>query len=187
MNKAGTQTIETPRLILRRFVIVDAEEIYSNWCCDYEVTKFLTWCPHQNVEVTKSILNEWIPMYENGDYFNWVMELKETGRIIGNISVVRIREDIESADIGYCMSRAYWGNGLMPEALKAVMDYLFDVVGINRIAASHDVNNPKSGRVMDKVGMKQEGILRQAGLNIQGVCDEVWHAILRSDRENTRG
>ncbi len=60
-------------------------------------------------------------MYENGDYFNWVIELKETGKIFGNISVVSMREDIASADIGYCMSRTYWGQGVMPEALKAVM------------------------------------------------------------------
>lgn len=72
----------------------------------------------------------------------------------------------------------------MPEALKAVMSYLFDVVGLNRIAACHDVNNPKSGRVMDKAGMKQEGILRAAGKNNLGICDEVWHAAIREDRDN---
>ena len=182
MNMVGTQTIETERLILRKFVMEDAGDMYMNWCCDKEVTKYLTWLPHENVAVTKAILNEWIPMYENGNYFNWVMELKETGRIIGNISVVKLREDIGSADIGYCMGRVYWGKELMPEALKAVMDYLFDVVLINRIAASHDANNPKSGRVMEKTGMKKEGILRQAGMNNQGICDEVWHAMLRSDR-----
>ena len=70
----------------------------------------------------------------------------------------------------------------MPEALKAVMDYLFDEADLNRIAACHDANNPRSGRVMEKAGMKAEGILRQAGKNSQGICDEVWHAALRSDR-----
>ena len=73
----------------------------------------------------------------------------------------------------------------MPEALKAVMDYLFDVVGLNRIAACHDVNNPRSGRVMDKAGMKQEGILRAAGKNNLGICDEVWHATIREDRKRS--
>ena len=71
----------------------------------------------------------------------------------------------------------------MPEALKAVMEYLFDVVGLNRIAACHDANNPKSGRVMEKAGMKLEGTLRAAGKNNLGICDEVWHATIRSDRE----
>ena len=183
MIKAGTQTIETDRLILRRFTIDDAEDMYNNWASDPEVTKFLTWPTHSSVDVSRYVLNDWVSHYEEGDFFNWAMELKENGQVIGNISVVEVKERAEAADMGYCMSRAYWGRGLMPEALKAVMDYLFDVVGLNRVAACHDVNNPKSGRVMDKAGMKQEGILRGAGRNNLGICDEVWHSMIRSDRE----
>ena len=183
MNKAGTQRIETDRLILRRFRSEDAEDMYANWASDPEVTRFLTWPAHSSVDVTKALLTDWIPRYKDGGFFNWAMEYKDTGKVIGNISVVRLIESIDAAEMGYCMSRAYWGQGLMPEALRAVMDYLFDVVGLNRIAACHDVNNPKSGRVMDKAGMKQEGILRAAGKNNLGICDDVWHAMIRSDRE----
>ena len=182
MNKAGTQRIETQRLILRRFRLEDAEDMYHNWASDPEVTRYLTWPVHASVEVTRSLLADWVARYEDGGTFNWVMEDKETGKAIGNISVVKLNERTEAADMGYCMSRAYWGRGLMPEALTAVINYLFDVVGLNRIAACHDVNNPKSGRVMDKAGMRQEGILRAAGKNNLGICDEVWHAIIKSDR-----
>ena len=183
MNKAGTQRIETDRLILRRFRSEDAEDMYANWASDPEVTRFLTWPTHSSVDVTKAILSDWIPRYEDGGYFNWAMEYKDTGKVIGNISVVKLIESIDAAEMGYCMSRAYWGQGLMPEALRAVMDYLFDVVGLNRVAACHDANNPKSGRVMEKAGMKLEGILRTAGKNNLGICDDVWHAMIRSDRE----
>ena len=183
MNKAGTQRIETDRLILRRFRLEDAEDMYANWASDPEVTRFLTWPTHSSVDVTKAILSDWIPRYEDGGYFNWAMEYKNTGKVIGNISVVKLIESIDAAEMGYCMSRVYWGQGLMPEALRAVMDYLFDVVGLNRVAACHDANNPKSGRVMEKAGMKLEGILRAAGKNNLGICDDVWHAMLRSDRE----
>ena len=181
MNKAGTQRIETERLILRRYVIDDAEDMFRNWASDPEVTKYLTWPAHPNVDLTRMLLNDWIPRYEDGGYFNWAMESKENGRVIGNISVVTLLEDIEAAEMGYCLGRAYWGRGFMPEALKAVMDYLFGTVGLNRIAAAHDVNNPKSGRVMEKAGMKLEGVLRQAGKNNTGVCDMVWHAALRDE------
>ena len=157
--------------------------MYNNWASDPEVTRYLTWPVHSSVNVTRNLLTDWVTRYSNGGYFNWVMEYKETGKAIGNISVVKLNENTEAADMGYCMSRAYWGQGLMPEALTAVMDYLFDVVGLNRVAACHDVNNPKSGRVMEKAGMKQEGILRAAGKNNLGICDEVWHAMIRSDRE----
>lgn len=183
MYKTGTQKIETDRLVLRRFRLEDAEDMYANWASDPEVTKFLTWPPHSSVDVTKSLLATWISRYEDGGYFNWVMEYKETGKVIGNISVIKLDERIDAADMGYCMSRAYWGQGLMPEALIAVMDYLFDVVGLNRVAACHDANNPKSGRVMEKAGMKQEGILRDAGKNNLGICDKVWHSMIRSDRK----
>lgn len=183
MNKIGTQTIETQRLILRRFRIEDADDMFNNWASDPEVTRFLTWPPHPGVEVTRGVLAEWIAEYKDGGYFNWVMEYKETGEAIGNISVVKLNEDIEAANIGYCMSRKYWGRGLMPEALKGVMNYLFDVIGLNRVAACHDVDNPASGRVMDKAGMVQEGIHRAAGKNNLGIHDLVWHAALRSDRK----
>ena len=158
MNKAGTQRIETDRLILRRFRLEDAEDMYANLASDPEVARFLTWPTHSSVEVTKSLLADWIPRYEDGGYFNWVMEYKETGKAIGNISVVKLNENTKAADMGYCMSRAYWGQGLMPEALK-------------------------SGRVMEKAGMKREGILRAAGKNNLGIHDEVWYAMIRNDRK----
>ena len=183
MNKAGTQAIETKRLILRRFRIEDADDMYNSWASDPEVTRYLTWPAHSSVEVTKMLLSDWVSRYENGAFFNWAIEYKETGRVIGNISVVSLIEEIEAAEIGYCMGRAYWGQGLMPEALEAVIGYLFDVVGMNRIWAGHDVNNPKSGRVMDKAGMRQEGILRAGGRNNLGICDVAVHAILRADRK----
>ena len=182
MNKTGTQRIETHRLILRQFRIEDAEDMFSNWASDPEVTKFLTWPTHSSVDVTRMVLNDWISRYDDGGFFNWAIEWKETGRVIGNIAVVKLNEQTDAADMGYCMSRAFWGRGIMPEALRAVMDYLFDTVGVSRIAACHDVNNPKSGKVMEKAGMNLEGIFRGAGKNNLGICDEVWHAALRSDR-----
>ena len=70
----------------------------------------------------------------------------------------------------------------MPEALAAVMDFLFDRVGVNRIEAGHDIRNPNSGKVMEKVGMRKEGIHRQAGRNNQGLFDLVFYAKLKQDR-----
>ncbi len=181
MNKTGTQPISTRRLLLRPFRSEDAEDMYTNWASDPEVTRFLTWMPHRSAQVSRMLLDNWVPRYEDGGFFNWAMEWKETGRVIGNISVVRLEEETESADIGYCLSKAFWGRGLMPEALRAVMDYLFDTVELRRITACHDVNNPKSGRVMEKAGMKKEGVFRGGGRNNLGICDAVWYAALRKD------
>ncbi len=182
MKLSGTRELETKRLILRRFVIEDAEDMYNNWASDSEVTKYLTWPAHSSSDVTKMLLREWISKYKDDDYFNWAIEYKDTGKVIGSISVVKLNEAISSADMGYCMSRSLWGNGIMPEALTEVIDYLLNEVGLNRIAACHAVENPKSGRVMDKAGMKLDGVLRQAGKNNQGICDEVWYSIIKSDK-----
>ena len=182
MNKTGTQRLETHRLILRRYRIEDAEDMFNNWASDPEVTRFLTWPTHRSVDVTRYVLNDWIPRYEGGGYFNWAMEWKETGHVIGNIAVTVLHEETEAAELGYCMSRAYWGRGIMPEAIRAVMDYLFDTVGLNRIEAAHDVNNPKSGRAMEKAGLIKEGIHRGYGRNNLGICDVVIRALTKSDR-----
>ena len=186
MNKTGTQRIETHRLILRQYRMEDAEDMFSNWASDPEVTRFLTWPAHTGVDITRMLLTDWISHYGDGGYFNWVIEWKETGSVIGNISVVRLAEETEEAEIGYCMSRAWWGRGIMPEALRAVMDYLFDTVEVSRITARHDMNNPKSGRVMEKAGMRLEGILRSGGKNNQGICDIACYALLRTDRSPAR-
>ncbi len=182
MNKTGTQKIETHRLVLRLFTIDDADDMFSNWASDPEVTRFLTWPPHSSADVTRKVLNSWVSRYGDGGYFQWAIEWKETGTVIGSIAVVKLEEAIESAEIGYCLGRKFWGRGIMSEALRAVMDYLFDTVGLNRITAGHDVNNPKSGRVMEKAGMKKEGVLRASGINNQGIRDVAVWAALREDR-----
>ena len=186
MNKTGTQTLETRRLILRRYRIEDAEDMYSNWASDPEVTRFLTWPTHSDISVTRMVLNDWISHYGDGGFFNWAIEWKETGSVIGNIAVVRLTEQIDAAEIGYCMGRAFWGRGIMPEALRAVIGYLFYTADLRRITAGHDVNNPKSGRVMEKAGMKREGVMLRSGKNNQGICDMACYAILRDDQKPVR-
>ena len=182
MNKTGTQALETHRLLLRPFRKEDAEDMYRNWASDPEVTRYLTWPAHSSVEATRGLMDYWIPQYENGGFFNWAIVLKETGAVIGSIAVVRLEEPIGEAEIGYCLGRAFWGQGLMPEALRTVMDYLFDTVGVNRVMAGHDIRNPNSGKVMQKAGMQKEGIHRQAGRNNQGLFDLVFYAKLKQDR-----
>ena len=184
LTHKGTKTIETDRLILRQFTMEDAPAMFRNWANDDEVTKHLTWPTHSDVEVTKMVLSDWTSHYAKPDFYNWAIVLKENGgEPIGNISVVRINPNTDCAAMGYCMSRAHWRKGVMPEALKAVVDFLFAEVGFNRIEAEHAAENPASGRVMEKAALRYEGTLRQSGRNNQGIVDLVWRAILRSDWE----
>ena len=182
----GTQRIETPRLILRRAVQEDAQDMFHNWASDPDVTKFLTWPPHESVEATQNILARWQAAYEQDNYYLWMIVPKELGQPIGSISVVRQNDAVAEAEIGYCIGRPWWHRGFMTEALTAVTDYLFTEVGMNRVAARHDPNNPHSGGVMRKCGMKYEGTHRACDRNNQGICDAAQYAILRSEWQKPR-
>ncbi len=182
MMHKGTQTLDTQRLTLRRAHTDDAQAMYQNWASDPEVTKYLTWPVHENVAVTRMILESWIAEYAKPNYYQWMIVPRNLGQPIGTISVVHSRDKIASAEIGYCIGKPWWHRGYTAEALQAVMDYLFDQVGINRIEACHDVSNPNSGKVMKKCGMRLEGIHRAADRNNQGICDLARYAILREDR-----
>jgi len=183
LNHQGTKKLGTERLILRQFKIDDYAEMYNNWASEDAVTKFLTWPAHANQDVTKSVLADWIPKYTDKTFYNWAIELKEENKLVGNISVVDYREKTLSAVLGYCMGSRWWGKEIMPEAARAVLKFLFEEAGFNRIASDHDKNNPKSGRVMQKIGMTYEGTLRSAGFCNQGIIDEVWYSILKSEWE----
>ena len=182
LSHKGTQKIETERLILRKAKIEDAEAMFRNWANDPEVTKFLTWPPHDNVEITKKLLASWVGNYQREDYYQWMIELRETGEPIGSIMASTVGR-AQSAHIGYCIGRKWWHRGIVSEAMKAVMDYLFGEVGAMRIESRHDPRNPHSGGVMKKCGMKYEGTLRRSDWNNQGICDASWYGILRSEWE----
>ena len=182
----GTQTIETSRLILRRAVREDAEPMFRNWASDSEVTKYLTWPTYEKVETAYQILDLWASEYEKPNYYQWMIVLKELGEPIGSISVVRQNDRVEEAEIGYCIGRPWWHRGIVSEALAAVIEYLFIEVGMNRVAARHDPNNPHSGGVMRKCGMKYEGTHRACDRNNQGICDAAQYAILRSEWKRPR-
>lgn len=183
MNHKGTVLLETERLILRRFTLDDAESINKNWASDPEVTKYLTWPTHTSIEASKWFADFCVKGYSEDNNYCWGIELKSTHELIGNISVVSGEDTIERLELGWVLGRKYWGNGIMPEAATRVIDFLFDEVGANSIFAGHDVNNPKSGRVMEKAGMKFEGTLRQSGKNNQGVCDVSIYSILKTERK----
>ena len=181
LTHKGTQSIETSRLILRRAIREDAEPMFRNWASDPQVTKYLTWPAHSSIAVSEMVIGSWLQEYEKESYYQWMIELKEIGQPIGSISVVRQNDRVEEAEIGYCIGSCWWHKGIMTEALSAVIEYLFTGVGMNRVAARHDPNNPHSGGVMRKCGMKYVGTNRACDRNNQGVCDAAQYSILRSE------
>lgn len=178
----GTRTIETDRLILRQARIEDAQPMFHNWCSDDDVTKYLTWPTHENIEVTKWVLNDWTAGYDKDNFYQWTIVLKDLGQPIGTIDVHDLDDTASVGEIGYCIGKPWWRKGIMSEALAAVLSYMFDQVGMRELIANHDANNPNSGAVMKKCGMKFAGLIPQGGKNNQGICDICRYTLSAEER-----
>lgn len=172
--------LETERLILRPMRISDARDLYE-YARDPEVSRHVLWDAHQSVFQSRQFLRAAIRQYRKGLPGSFAIALKESDRMIGTIGFMWVNVDHKSAEVGYSLSRDYWNQGLMTEALRAVIAFGFDELRLNRIEAQHDTDNPASGRVMDHVGMQFEGIMRQRLKNKGKFVDVVNYAILRSD------
>lgn len=168
INHKGTVTIETLRLILRRFDEQDAGDMFRNWAGDAEVCRFLSWGPHTSADASLKRIRYWCTRYQWNNSYVWALEAKGKGCVIGSISV-EIADDIgEGCEVGYCLSKEYWNRGVMTEALQAVLHFLFYEVGYRRIQAKHDILNVASGRVMQKAGMQYEKTEYKAGIRKDG-------------------
>jgi ribosomal-protein-alanine N-acetyltransferase len=182
MNHKGTVALETERLILRRFETSDADAMFHNWANDPEVTKYLTWPTHTSPDISRAFISSWIDLYANDNHYSWAIELKELGEPIGSIAAVKQDPETDMVHIGYCIGRAWWRKGYTSEALRCLVRFFFEEVGVNRIESRHDPRNPNSGKVMQSAGLKYEGTLHQSDKNNQGgFCDAVYYAILAEE------
>lgn len=181
MEHKGTKAIETERLLLRRFNNDDAEAMFKNWQSDFKVTEFLRWKTAVDISEAEQIILEWVKGYKNLDFYQWAIVLKAIEEPIGSISVVGKNEDLDIVHIGYCIGSKWWHQGFTTEAFKAIISFLFEEVGANRIESQHDPHNPNSGRVMKKCGLKYEGTLRQADWSNKGIVDACMYSLLKSE------
>lgn len=182
MEHIGTQTIETERLILRRFQNGDEKQMFKNYTSSEKVTEFLTWRAHKQESDTKAYLeNIVLPEYEKETTYRWAVVLKEIGEVIGCIDVVEQNDRKKCAELGWVIGENFWGKGIMPEAGKVVLETLFNV-GYIRIQAIHHHANLKSGRVMQKLGMAHEGCLAKCNLDKDGnLVDCDIYAIIKGE------
>ncbi|HML46197.1 MAG TPA: GNAT family N-acetyltransferase [Clostridia bacterium] len=175
MNHKGTVTLETERLILRRFCVHDMEAMFRNWANhDVAIAKFLDW----QSDGTFKTIHDWIGKYDALDCYNWAIVLKDLGEPIGYINAHDLDDLRRMLEVGYAIGSHWWHQRIVTEALKAIVKFFFEEVGINRIAAKHNATNPRSGGVMLNVGMRLEGIQRQAS---RTGCDVICYAILAED------
>ena len=172
--------IETERLILRRLNMQDAKAIYE-YGRDPLVAKHVLWDAYRSVGEARSFIRYMLRKDHLGEPSSWGIVWKESGCVIGTIGFMWIQSDNAAAEVGYSLARGFWNRGIMTEALRAVIDFGFRTLNLNRIEAQHEIENPASGAVMRKCGMRFEGTLRQRLLNKGKFVDVALYAILRSD------
>lgn len=183
MKELGTVKLTSERLVLRRFVQEDAVPMYQNWANDDEVTRYLTWPSHGNLEVSEQIIKLWVENYQLETTYSWAICLKtDIDQPIGSIGLGKIDQRLESMEVGYALGQRWWRQGYMSEAFASVIQFAFKEIGINRLVGQHVVENPNSGLVMKKCGMQYEGKIREIGVDNQGNrVDLEQYSLLASD------
>ena len=173
-------TLETPRLLLRKMRMRDAQDVFR-WSSDEQVARYVFWTPHHSLSETRSYIRALRRLYRNALPASWAIEWKQTHQVIGTIGFMSWVPEWKSAEVGYSLSREFWNRGIMSEALARVIRSGFDDLKLNRIEAQFDLRNAASGRVMEKCGMRREGVLRQRIYNKGEFVDVAVYAVLASD------
>ena len=150
--------LTTERLRLRKAKISDAEAIFRQYAQDPEVTRYVSWRAHKDLDETRQYMRMCQLAWDIGKAFHWVIERNEDKQVIG-MMIARVTD--EKWELGYVLARFYWANGYMTEAVQGLVHWALKQKQIYRIWAVCDVDNIASARVMEKAGMQREGILRR--------------------------
>lgn len=187
LNHKGTSILETNKFILRPFKLKDTEEMYKNWASDKEVTKYLTWSEHSDVSKTNMVITLWESCYNNKEYYNWAIEEKCSKCVVGSINLMNLDNYNENCEVGYCIGKNFWNQGIMTEVLNAVIDFAFTQVKFHRITARRHIDNIASGMVLKKCKFVYEGILREIVKDKKGIfVDCKYYSILKSEYLNDK-
>jgi RimJ/RimL family protein N-acetyltransferase len=175
--------LKTERLRLRKVKPADAEAIFREYAQDPEVTKYVSWRAHHNVEETRDYVRACLLAWDTGKAFNWVIEGREENQLMGMI-VARVNG--EKWELGFVLAQRYWGQGIMTESVRAVINWALCRGRIFRVWAVCDIANRASARVMEKAGMQREGILKRWSVhpNISAdPRDSYCYAIVKENRD----
>lgn len=179
-KKAGEPELFTPRLVLRPPVLADARDFFA-YASNPQVARYVLWYPHESPGYSRQVLRSMVTRDRMEGLHTYALALKSDRRMIGTIGLVHLDPENGAAEVGFSMSNQFWGQGLMTEALKAYLHAAFTRWGLHRVEAQHDALNPASGRVMEKAGMKREGVLRERMFYKGRYADMVMYAAIKED------
>ncbi|PZU99446.1 MAG: GNAT family N-acetyltransferase [Pseudanabaena sp.] len=172
-------TLQTSRLILRKLAIADAEDIFA-YASDPQLTTYTLWEAHRSIDDTYGYLNNNVfELYRSGLGMEWGITVKESGKLIGTCGLYT-KPTHRRAEIGYALSRDYWGKGFMTEAVKAAISFGFHVMQLQRVQGYCAIENVGSARVLEKSGMQFEGVLRNYVFKNERSWDVRMYAVTNS-------
>ena len=156
----GTPIIETERLILRSLKMTDAQTIFDNWLSDARISDNRVSAAHKSITETNERLAIIVNEYSKKDYCWWGIERKVDNKLIGEIDLYDFDHATGNCEVSYSVGYDWWNQGYATEALRAVLEFGFQYMNLHKVSAAHNTDNPASGKVMSKVGMVQEGVIR---------------------------
>ena len=159
--KKNTERLITNRLILRRFEKTDAVMMFNNWATDINTVKHLEWDMHANIDETNEYIEYVLEKYKKDYTFNWCIEERETGEVIGSISAFNIDLKNNICEVGYAIGSKWHGKGYGTETLTRVLQYLHEEVGFYKIICNCSSENLASKRIMEKSNMQLDGVLKR--------------------------
>ncbi|MCK4907727.1 MAG: GNAT family N-acetyltransferase [Spirochaetes bacterium] len=173
-------TIKTDRLLLRPFELSDAPQV-KELAGDKAISDTTLNIPYPYED---GMAEEWIsthqPKFEAEERVDCAIVLKSTQELIGAIGLI-IDKKFNRADLGYWVAKEYWNHGYCTEAARAILDYAFDKLKLHKITAIHIARNPASGKVMEKIGMKKEGLFKDHVIKCDEYEDIVSYGILNGE------
>jgi len=173
-------SLETERLLLRKLGVSDSEDIFE-YASVPEVAEFLIWNPHIKISDSLDFIQFAQEQFETASSFIWGIELKVEKKLIGTIDLRGYNSAHRCGDVGYVISKKYWNRGFVTEAFKELIRFGFTELNLNRIEAHCEEENAGSWKVMEKVGLKFEGTMREKVFFKDKFHSMKMHSILRKD------
>ncbi len=155
VDSKETPVLETDRLVLRKIQPEDTEAIFNCWMQDEEVSRYMWWKASDDINEAKEFVEFELRNLTNPQWNRWIILEKDSSQIIGTC-LIYFNEDENNWDISYNLGKQFWGKGYITEAMKRVMEYAKDELRIKECTAIHAVENPASGRVIEKLGFTYE-------------------------------
>ncbi len=178
--------LETERLVLRQIVPADAEDLFHIFS-DEETMRYWNCRPYTSVGQARRLIDGMAEVTRRGAGIHWSIALRDDERLIGKCGYNEWRKAHRRGDISYIVARKHWGQGIVSEALSAMLEYGFDHMNLHSVEAGVTPGNDASTRMLQKLGFRLEGHLRENFLTEYGFVDSLVYSLLRRDWEASRG